>query len=200
MRSPPARADAARRGAVGSRSTARGRSARLVSWTALAALVRGGLGSDVIAARKISNLEGGLSAFYTLDDLNIGAEITIYGRTFHIIDCNKSTRDYLASIGKDVGPSVGWPSDKYEEDRATGKPLVAQQFGFYPGRVKANNGGGRKGLCYHVVFNDGTEVEQVPQYRIRIVGGRSFLGSGADMSVGAGRRLQEFPGARRGNT
>ena len=27
-------------------------------------------------------------AFYTLDDLNIGAEITIYGRTFHIVDCN----------------------------------------------------------------------------------------------------------------
>ena len=67
MRSPAARADAARRGAVGSRSTARGRSARLVSWTALGALVRGGLGADVIDAQKISNLEGGLSAFYTLD-------------------------------------------------------------------------------------------------------------------------------------
>ena len=67
MRSPPARADEARRGAVGSRSTTRGRSTRLVWWTALGALVRGGLGSDVIAAQKISNLEGGLAAFYTLD-------------------------------------------------------------------------------------------------------------------------------------
>ena len=47
-------------------STARGTSARLVGWIGLCALVRGGLGTDVIDARKISNLEGGLAAFYTL--------------------------------------------------------------------------------------------------------------------------------------
>ena len=48
-------------------STARGTSARLVGWIGLCALVRGGLGTDVIGAQKISNLEGGLAAFYTLD-------------------------------------------------------------------------------------------------------------------------------------
>ena len=80
MRSPLARADAARRGAVGSRSTARGRSARLVSWTALGALVRGGLGSDVVDARKISMLEGGLSACYTLDeDDQFGSSVVALG-------------------------------------------------------------------------------------------------------------------------
>ena len=47
-------------------STARAPSARLVGWIGLCALVRGGLGTDVIDARKISNLEGGLAAFYTL--------------------------------------------------------------------------------------------------------------------------------------
>lgn len=56
-------------------------------------------------------------AFYTLDDLNIGAEITIYGRTFHIIDCNKSTRDYLLKMGKEVGAPIPGPVDKYETDR-----------------------------------------------------------------------------------
>ena len=80
MRSPPARADAARRGTVGSRSTARGRSARLVSWTALGALVRGGLGSDVVDARKISMLEGGLAAFYTLDSYDcFGSSVVALG-------------------------------------------------------------------------------------------------------------------------
>ena len=49
-------------------STARGPSARLVGWIGLCALGRGGLGTKVrvTAARKISNLEGGLSAFYTV--------------------------------------------------------------------------------------------------------------------------------------
>jgi hypothetical protein len=73
-------------------------------------------------------------AFYTLDDLTLGATISIYGRTFHIIDCNKSTRDYLASVGKDVGPSVGWPDDKYEKDRAT---MMSRETGQDP-NVKHN--------------------------------------------------------------
>ena len=49
-------------------STTRGTSARLVGWIGLCALGRGGLATDVIGARKISNLEGGLAAFYTLDE------------------------------------------------------------------------------------------------------------------------------------
>ena len=48
-------------------STTRGTSARLVGWIGLCALGRGGLAIDLIGARKISNLEGGLSAFYTLE-------------------------------------------------------------------------------------------------------------------------------------
>ena len=46
--------------------TARDPSARLVGWIGLCALGRGGLATDVIDAQKISNLEGGLAAFYTL--------------------------------------------------------------------------------------------------------------------------------------
>lgn len=33
--------------------------------------------------------------FYTLADIEIGGELTLYGRTFHIIDANPSTKSYL---------------------------------------------------------------------------------------------------------
>ena len=61
-------------------STTRGTSARLVGWIGLCALGRGGLGSDVIDAQKISNLEGGLAAFYTLDEGDVfGSSVVALG-------------------------------------------------------------------------------------------------------------------------
>lgn len=56
--------------------------------------------------------------FLDLSDLVIGSTITIYGRTFHIIDAKQSTKQYLKSHGYEMGESTGFPKDAYEEKRS----------------------------------------------------------------------------------
>jgi hypothetical protein len=48
-----------------------------------------------------------------LDDLVIGEDIFLYGRTLHIVDCNESTRRYLTDLGYHVGEPHEYPEDKY---------------------------------------------------------------------------------------
>lgn len=74
-------------------------------------------------------------AFFTLQDMRIGATIPVYGRVFHIVDCNKSTHEYFKdSLGVDLGPSIPWPSDQYEADRAE---MMSRETGMDP-NVKHN--------------------------------------------------------------
>jgi len=65
--------------------------------------VGGGGGADVIG----------------LEDLVIGATVTIYSRTFHIIDANSTTKEYLRANGFAVGESQPFPVDRYEAVRST---------------------------------------------------------------------------------
>lgn len=62
---------------------------------------------------------GSSGEMYTLDDLQLGACIHIYGRQFFIVDCNKSTREYLQ---KERSPEMlqasGYPDDPYESQRS----------------------------------------------------------------------------------
>jgi hypothetical protein len=55
--------------------------------------------------------------YYTHADLNIGVEITIYSRTFHIKSADAFTRSFLEAQGRSVAPDQKTPRDAYSEDR-----------------------------------------------------------------------------------
>mmetsp|Transcript_93153 Transcript_93153/g.266146 ORF Transcript_93153/g.266146 Transcript_93153/m.266146 type:complete len:623 (+) Transcript_93153:66-1934(+) len=62
--------------------------------------------------------------FFGLADLVIGSTISLYGRTYHIIDANPSTLSYLDKLAEDdatintSGDRTEFPTDKFEVDRA----------------------------------------------------------------------------------
>ncbi|KAM5164320.1 EF-hand domain-containing protein 1 [Mantella aurantiaca] len=54
---------------------------------------------------------------YHWKDLNVGLNITLYGRTFRIISCDQFTKDFLESEGIELNPTEGIPTDPYTELR-----------------------------------------------------------------------------------
>ena len=62
-------------------------------------------------------VQGNSNVYYTMDDLNIGKEITVYGKTFRITDCDNFTRDFFNGIGVYVSEPESYPNDQYTEKR-----------------------------------------------------------------------------------
>jgi len=54
---------------------------------------------------------------WTWKDLNIGMNITFYGKVFHLYDCDKWSRDFLQSEGIEVNPPESCPTDPHTEHR-----------------------------------------------------------------------------------
>lgn len=50
-------------------------------------------------------------------DINNGMNITFYGKVFHVVDCDKFTKDFLESEGLVVNPPEGIPEDPYIDRR-----------------------------------------------------------------------------------
>ncbi|CEG43574.1 Uncharacterized conserved protein, contains DM10 domain [Plasmopara halstedii] len=57
--------------------------------------------------------EQGNIQYYTVRHLNVGEEVTFYGRTFHLISVDDFTRNYLNSQGVNVPPNEPVPRDPY---------------------------------------------------------------------------------------
>ena len=55
--------------------------------------------------------------FFTVADLNVGVEITLYGKTFRIIKCDKFTNEFLNKLGVRVGQPEDYPEDSYTQLR-----------------------------------------------------------------------------------
>ncbi|NXQ86574.1 EFHC1 protein, partial [Nyctibius grandis] len=55
--------------------------------------------------------------YYHWKDLNRGMNITMYGRTYHIVDCDAFTQMFLESQGVEVNPPEKMISDPYTEMR-----------------------------------------------------------------------------------
>ncbi|OWZ21009.1 hypothetical protein PHMEG_0004502 [Phytophthora megakarya] len=51
--------------------------------------------------------------FFTMNHLNVGEELTFYGRTFHLFACDEFTRNHLALQGIHVPPDEAIPRDPY---------------------------------------------------------------------------------------
>ncbi|XP_047130574.1 EF-hand domain-containing family member C2 isoform X1 [Hydra vulgaris] len=55
--------------------------------------------------------------FYTVDHFNIGIEIKLYSRLFHITGCDSFTEKFLRKLGVRVNPKEITPEDPYEKHR-----------------------------------------------------------------------------------
>ena len=55
--------------------------------------------------------------FYTVEDFNIGRELTLYGRVFKLTACDEFTRNFLTKLGVRVPPPDGTPEDPYSDHR-----------------------------------------------------------------------------------
>ncbi|XP_029394901.1 EF-hand domain-containing protein 1 isoform X1 [Mus pahari] len=54
---------------------------------------------------------------YHWKDLNRGINLTVYGKTFRIVDCDRFTQDFLESQGIELNPSEKIPLDPYTQLR-----------------------------------------------------------------------------------
>eukprot|EP01012_Entosiphon_sulcatum_P012838 TRINITY_DN1813_c0_g1_i1.p1 TRINITY_DN1813_c0_g1~~TRINITY_DN1813_c0_g1_i1.p1 ORF type:complete len:770 (-),score=142.70 TRINITY_DN1813_c0_g1_i1:47-2356(-) len=68
---------------------------------------------NVVARHKISPHDGPL----TIHDFGIGKEVTIYGKRFHIVDCDSFTRYYYSQLGMSLGPREEMPTDPHYDVR-----------------------------------------------------------------------------------
>ena len=50
-------------------------------------------------------------------DLNLGIDVSLYGTSFHVYDCDEYTRNFMESEGMDLNPPEGCPSDPYTQRR-----------------------------------------------------------------------------------
>ncbi|XP_066172854.1 EF-hand domain-containing protein 1 [Sylvia atricapilla] len=57
--------------------------------------------------------------YYHWKDLNLGIDLTIYGRTYRLVNCDAFTKVFLESQGIEVNPPEELVSDPYTEQRRT---------------------------------------------------------------------------------
>ncbi|CAF0744089.1 unnamed protein product [Rotaria sp. Silwood1] len=55
--------------------------------------------------------------FYTYDQFNVGAEVSLYGRVYKLIDCDSFTRNFLTKLGVRVPPGFSAPEDPFLKHR-----------------------------------------------------------------------------------
>jgi len=62
---------------------------------------------------------------YTVADLNLGNEVSLYSKTIRIIKCDKFTENFLTKLGIRVNPTEDYPQDAYSDTREALKANVA---------------------------------------------------------------------------
>jgi hypothetical protein len=70
---------------------------------------------------KVTNPQGG---YYTYKDLNLAMNIEIYGRVFHIIDCDEFTTKFYSDIGVKLNPKDAYPEDLFDSNRVLMKTKI----------------------------------------------------------------------------
>ncbi|KAL9652806.1 hypothetical protein ABK040_010838 [Willaertia magna] len=59
----------------------------------------------------------GNGPYYKMEDLNVGREVSVYGKTFRIVDCDSFSRQFLESVGIEVPDAEPYPGDQYSQNR-----------------------------------------------------------------------------------
>ncbi|KAG2435098.1 hypothetical protein HXX76_007184 [Chlamydomonas incerta] len=58
-------------------------------------------------------------SFFNPGDFSVGDTVSIYGRTFYLVDADSFTREFMAARGKEQGPPLPYPGDPVDVYRAT---------------------------------------------------------------------------------
>ena len=66
---------------------------------------------------RVARPGAGDAQFYTVEDLNVGHQLTIYARQFKLVDCDQFTRNFLTKLGVIVGAPQQIPGDPYSDQR-----------------------------------------------------------------------------------
>ncbi|EFJ52449.1 hypothetical protein VOLCADRAFT_79034 [Volvox carteri f. nagariensis] len=83
-----------------------------------------------IKRHRVTCEDGG---FFNPDDFSVGQSVTIYGRTFFLVDADNFTREYLAGKGKEQGAALPYPDDPVDGYRTA--------FGMNRGRADDTTAG-----------------------------------------------------------
>uniref|UniRef100_A0A7S4LEL9 EF-hand domain-containing family member C2 n=1 Tax=Eutreptiella gymnastica TaxID=73025 RepID=A0A7S4LEL9_9EUGL len=75
---------------------------------------------NLVKRHKVPKIHGA-EEHYTVDDLNVGADIVIYSKTFHIVDCDAFTRYFYSQLGRPLRPFEEYPEDAHLEKTITVK-------------------------------------------------------------------------------
>jgi hypothetical protein len=85
-------------------------------------------------------------------DLNLGIDVTFYGKMFHIYDCDKWTYEFMSSEGIELSAREPCPSDPYTTSRQ--QPLNAYSTPSDNDKLKQFLELDRKVLCFHCLWDD----------------------------------------------
>lgn len=66
---------------------------------------------------------------YEFTDLQVGTEVTFYGRTLRVVDCDSFTREFYASNGIEQGPSEGYPETPLDATRRVAATAAGEYHG-----------------------------------------------------------------------
>lgn len=81
----------------------------------------------IIRRHRVPREDGeGDQGYFTPADLAVGKSITIYGKTFQLIDCDEFTRAYFGDRGTPLAPSEPCPVDQFTEAQAEKSKKIAK--------------------------------------------------------------------------
>ncbi|XP_050679818.1 EF-hand domain-containing family member C2-like isoform X1 [Leptidea sinapis] len=89
-----------------------------------------GLSQGTLISRQRIRLPFSYDSYYDVLDLNIGREVTFFGKVFKIINCDNFTRVFLNRLGINVPDPLSWPDavEKAPDNRRPPKHRPFRQF------------------------------------------------------------------------
>lgn len=76
------------------------------------------IAGTLIRRHRITRPPPADSTFYTVEDFNIGNELSFYSRTFKLTGCaDDFTANFLKKLGVRIGPASTVPADPYTQHR-----------------------------------------------------------------------------------
>ncbi|XP_028169092.1 EF-hand domain-containing family member C2-like [Ostrinia furnacalis] len=86
-----------------------------------------GLSQGTMIARQRIRLPHSYDLYYDVLDLNIGRDVTFFGKVFKIVNCDNFTRVFLNRLGINVPDPIPWP-DALERAPSKGGPPKHRPF------------------------------------------------------------------------
>ncbi|KAI9004088.1 hypothetical protein BC832DRAFT_558508 [Gaertneriomyces semiglobifer] len=114
-----------------------------------------GMMQGVLVKRQRLPKEGGqMGEYLTAKDFNLGIDVTVYGKTMHIVSCDEFTEKYMAEVEKiQLNPPEPMPVDQHELHRS--RPVRLQATALkQPDKLKRFLEHDRKVLRFYCLWDD----------------------------------------------